>query len=327
MKIEDRSQEETERQERCACGDAWRLAKNICKLIETDNTTFFSPTNEWCLPAPSVTIAEEREFVVDSSASMHMVSRKDLNSAELETVRISESPTTVVTAKGEVLTQEEGTVYVRELDLFVTVMLLQDTPAVLSLGTLCDDHGYTYHWTSGQKPQPIKNGGRIECNTANCVPFVVPGLSTSSSSSSSPTSSTSSSQEAVIPTQHPASTRSESMSDGVRGNSSRGPAETENPNKNDDNEEVRGNLSHDLPEWLEEFKENLVDDSVPEHRDVPTPSHELSSEPRAKVVSGKHSIFTHFPKDRNCDICLRTKITRAPCRKRTGTVVPRASKR
>ena len=123
-------------------------------FIETDNTTFFSPTNDWCLPAPSVIIPEEREFVVDSSASMHMVSRKDLNSAELETVRISESPTTVVKVKGEVLTQDEGTVYVRELDLFVTVMLLQDTPAVLSLGTLCDDHWYTYHWTSGQKPQP-----------------------------------------------------------------------------------------------------------------------------------------------------------------------------
>ena len=45
-----------------------------------------------------------------------------------------------------------------------------------------------------------------------------------------------------------------------------------------------------------------------------------------KVVSGKHSIYTHFPKDRNCDICMRTKITRAPCRKRTGAAVPRAEK-
>ena len=42
-----------------------------------------------------------------------------------------------------------------------------------------------------------------------------------------------------------------------------------------------------------------------------------------KVVSGKHSISTHFPKDRNCGFCLRTKITRASCRRRTGTVVPR----
>ena len=26
---------------------------------------------------------------------------------------------------------------------------------------------------------------------------------------------------------------------------------------------------------------------------------------------GKHSVSTHFPKDRNCEICQRTKITRA----------------
>ena len=87
------------------------------------------------------------------------------------------------------------------------------------------------------------------------------------------------------------------MSEEVQGNSSHGPAETENPNKNDDNEEVRGNLSHDLPEWPQEFKENLVDESVPKHRDASSSSHELPSEPRAKVASGKHSIFTHFPKD------------------------------
>ena len=36
---------------------------------------------------------------------------------------------------------------------------------------------------------------------------------------------------------------------------------------------------------------------VPEHRDAPSSSRELSSEPRAKVVSGTHSIYTHFPKD------------------------------
>ena len=256
---------------------------------------------------------------------MHIISRKDFNPAELDTVKVLKNPTTVVTANGEVQAKEEATVYVKELDFFVTIKLLEDTPAVLSLGKLCEDHGYNYHWTSGQKPQLIKNGRKTECNTANYVPFVVSGLSTSSSSSSSPTSPTSSSQEAVSPTQHPASIRSKNMSDQVRGDSSRGPTETENPNKNDD-KEVRGNPLPDLPEWLEEFTENLVDDSVPEHRDASSSSLELLSEPRAKVVSCKHSIFTHFPKDRNCDICLRTKITRSLCRRRTGPVVPRAEK-
>ena len=93
--------------------------------------------------------------------SKHLVSRKDLNSAELEIVRVSKSPTTVVTANGKVLTKEEATVYVRGLDLFVTAMLLEDTPAVLPLGKLCEDHGYKFHWTSGQKPHPIENGRKI----------------------------------------------------------------------------------------------------------------------------------------------------------------------
>ena len=106
------------------------------------------------------------------------------------------------------------------------------------------------------------------------------------------------------------------MSGEVRGNSSRGPAETENPNTNDDNEGV--------PEWLKEFTENLVDDSVPEHRDASSSSHELPTEPRAKMhrVSIVSSLTS--TKDRNCDICLITKITRAPYRRRIGTVVPRA---
>ena len=134
MNFEDRSQEKTERQERCACGDAWRLAKNFYKLKEENKATFFSPTDEWSLPAASTVKPEEREFVVESGANMHTVSRKDLNSAELETVRASTSPTTVVTANGEVLTKEEATVYVRELDFFVTVMPLEDTPAVFSIG-------------------------------------------------------------------------------------------------------------------------------------------------------------------------------------------------
>ena len=38
--------------------------------------------------------------------------------------------------------KEEATEYVRDSDSFVTVMLLENTPAVLSLGKLCEDDGY-----------------------------------------------------------------------------------------------------------------------------------------------------------------------------------------
>ena len=130
MKFEDRSHEETERQKRCARSKAWNLAKNIHKLKEKDKAASHFPAEEWVLPAASSKEPEERKLVVDSGASMHMVSEKDLNSAELETMR---SQTTVMNANDDVQTREEATVYVKQLDLFVKVMLLEETPAVLSM--------------------------------------------------------------------------------------------------------------------------------------------------------------------------------------------------
>ena len=107
-KFEDRSQVETEWQEQGAREAAWKLAKHILQLKEKDETAFFSLSEKRCLPAPSNLKPEEREFVVDSGASMHMISKKDLNSAELETVTTSRSPMTVVTANGEVQTERRG---------------------------------------------------------------------------------------------------------------------------------------------------------------------------------------------------------------------------
>ena len=46
------------------------------------------------------------------------------------------------------------------------------------------------------------------------------------------------------------------------------PADTENTNKNGDNETLRGRPLRDLPDWLEESADNLVDESVPVHRDA-----------------------------------------------------------
>ena len=81
----------------------------------------------------------------------------------------------------------------------------------------------------------------------------------------------------------------------------------------------------DLPEWLEEFADNLED------REVPAPAHisqDSDSERPTKVASKsrKHSIYTHFPKDRNCEVCFQTKMTRGPWRRRTGEALPRAEK-
>ena len=59
---------------------------------------------------------------------------------------------------------------------------------------------------------------------------------------------------------------------------------------------------------------NLVDDEIPlQGGSHASSSHEASLEPitKRREDSGKHNVHTHFPKDRNCEICKRTKITRA----------------
>ena len=72
-----------------------------------------------------------------------------------------------------------------------------------------------------------------------------------------------------------------------------------------------------------------MDDRVPERREPhDSSSHEPSLEPTPtrREDLGKHSVYTHFPKDRNCEVFLRTQMTRAPCRRRTGEALPRAGK-
>ena len=120
------------------------------KLKEYERATFFSPSENRCLPASALKL-EEREIVVDSGASMHMISKKDLSNAEMDTLTKSCSPTKVITANGEVQTHEEAIVYVKELDIFVTMKVIENTPAVLSFGKLCDQNGYSYEWINGQK--------------------------------------------------------------------------------------------------------------------------------------------------------------------------------
>ena len=248
----------------------------------------------------------------------------------------------VITANGEVQTHEEAIVYVKELDIFLTMKVLENTPAVLSLGKLCDENGYSYEWINGRKPHLIKNGIRIVCNTENFVPIVVPGLTSSSSTSSSSlrtpikqeshSSSSSSSSSPSSPTVGQMSVRereyalnsdispvpvSELVDDRTREPVETQANEIPKTNKKETTIERGDPLCSDnseIPEWLQEFRENLLDDEIPlQGGSHASSSHEASFEPTTKRREDlcKHSVTTHFREDRNCEICKRTKITRA----------------
>ena len=232
--------------------------------------------------------------------------QKDHNSAELETMRISKNPTTVMTANG----------VQNSCSSFLGETLRRSW--VPTTGPVVKNH------------ISPKIGKKSNCKITNYVPLVVPGFSASSSTSSSPASSTSSSQDAVmITTENPATERSEIVSEESLGNrrADKQKPKTHMKMKTTKNYEVNcckicrnGYRISKRIWWIRMF--NHIN-TLPA---LLMNSHELPMEPRAYVEpgSGKHNVCTHFPKDENCDIWLRTKITRASCRRRAGTVVPRA---
>ena len=166
--------------------------------------------------------------------------------------------------------------------------VLENTPAVLSLGKLCDENGYSNEWINGQKPHLIKNGIRIPCNTENFVPKMVPGLSSSTSGSSS-TSKTPSRQESHSSSSSSSSPSSPTVSeiqirereDRIESDISPVQVSTSVDDRSGrpDETTIERNdpLYSEIPEWLQEFRENLVDDEIPVHRDShASSSHEAS---------------------------------------------------
>ena len=170
----------------------------------------------------------------------------------------------------------------------------------------------------------------------NFVPVVVPGLSSSSSDSYDSTSKTPSRQERHCSTSSSSSSsptvseiqtrergdRIESdispvhVSTTVDDRSGRPDDNQANknpkPNKKESKKEQSDSLCSEIPEWLQEFRENLVDDEIPEQGDPHASSpHEASLDPifKRREDLGKHSVFVLISlkteiaksvKDQNC---------------------------
>ena len=166
------------------------MARKIDKLTNADKETLYSPVETIAAVLVSSN-AEELLFVVDSGASMHLLSKKDSISDERAPSRRSIDPTTVMTASEEMQTNEGAQVYVHDLDLVVTEQLLENTPAVISLGKLSRNTVRKGEWsprsgsvTGGGEPARVQNLRVSEhpselCGThgerrANDRPAVVP---------------------------------------------------------------------------------------------------------------------------------------------------------
>ena len=69
------------------------------------------------------------------------MSRSDLIHEETETLRKSKESCTIIAANGTITTTEETILHVTHWEMLLTVQLLQDSPDLLTLVKLGEEHG------------------------------------------------------------------------------------------------------------------------------------------------------------------------------------------
>ena len=153
-----------------------------------------------------------------------------------------------------------------------------------SLGKLVEEHGYWYEWHAGQPSCLIKHGGTMESKTDSHIPLVVPDM------------------QATDHQTRALGDRKQTRAVGARAQQ----VETE------------------MQKWLPPFTEGLTGEIVKFDRrsphldvEIPPPALPLSAHrpvnPTSNRAGRKHNLFNDFAKDQNCEVCRRTRVTRAPC--------------
>ena len=101
--------------------------------------TFFKNTDYYRSYSQRGISHEEREFKIDTCASMHLMRSGDLVHEESETIRKSKESCTLLPASGSITSTEEASVNVRDLDMFIVVQLLEDSlPCALARKVLLE---------------------------------------------------------------------------------------------------------------------------------------------------------------------------------------------
>ena len=279
------------------------------------------------MPVPTSKSPEEREFVVDSGASMHMMSKKELSSEELDSLSRSRTLTVVLTGNTEVHTHEAAQVFVHDSNLFVTVRLLEETPA-------------SYRLVSFAKTTDTpKSGSAVKCHGWPKMGRVLSARRTVSYLLSFQGYPQILEAFRLLHRHHRTrwEERSKQLLETVR-----------------DLLQVhlQGQYKSEVKEWhpetgaIHQKPETQLKRGMAKQVGRPvgrsswvvggiqrkSGEHRIAcirtqfSGIRVETKSRKQNIYTHFPKDQNCKVCKRTKMTRAPCRRRTGEAVPRAEK-
>ena len=104
---------------------------------------------EMCAAAHDGTVV--KLWLIDTGCGHDLVARKELKGLR-KLIRQANIPLTFYTANGQVPATDAADLFVKELDATVEPYVLEQTPAVLSVGMRCMRMGYTFIWPAGESP-------------------------------------------------------------------------------------------------------------------------------------------------------------------------------
>ena len=255
-----------------------------------------------------------------------MVSEKDLDSAELETMRISMESDDGNDGQRRGANEWRSDGMCQALGLFrQSCISSRNSRSAFSVETL---RGTWAHVSSGKAVRnhiSSKMASELISIYFYYVPFMVPGIPASSSSiTPSSASSPSASQESTSENsdsvsenrdvEAPVSERNRGVNEELRGDPLHDSTETENQNKNRESKEVQRDISHELPDWPHELRENVVDESTSEGRRedlmqrrvfTSSSSHRPPAEPRCAYLVLVSTVYLRtFCRVQNVNICF-----------------------
>jgi hypothetical protein len=254
-----------------ATAKALKDALELCEELGTPHVSIAAPA--------MAKFFGPRRWLVDTGSAFDLVGRKDVPEAHLSAAEPARRPIQLKTANGVTTVDEEIILQCGPLKEHVYPLLLDSTPAVLSVGRRCMEDGFSFHWPAGGNPVFVSpNGTQLVCEVDNFVPYLPErplGEPEPQPAAPSPEAAPPASGDApvpVVPVPDPVGNGAEAVEDGD------------------------GGLEPEVPE----------PDLLPfEGRDL-----------KAEAVSVAH-LMTHMPKNPHCHACQTAKIQAKPAPRRT----------
>ena len=112
----------------------------------------------------------EIAWIADTGSAQDLISKKFI---ELQKIRESQNPLELITANGPYRATEQTDVKIPVLSSEISPYVLEDTPAVISVGRRCVDEDWDFVWKGSKQPYFKKpDGEKIKLNVKDYVPYL-----------------------------------------------------------------------------------------------------------------------------------------------------------